>query len=385
MLGVVTIKEVVSVSIGSSARDHEVEIDLLGERFRIRREGTDGDLAKAAARFAELDGTVAALGMGGIDLFLRADGRTYYFRDAKQLTRGVTHTPVVDGSGLKGPIEGSTIDYLTERVRPGARRQEGAHDVGRRPVGHGRGAAGGGDAAGLRRSAYAVDVPIIVKKWGTLVTLIHVLTPLVVQLPFSLLYPTGGEQDKQPKRNPSMERLYDWADVIAGDWLYVRKFMPDDMRGKWIITNTTTAATSSSRAARGVELLVTSTPRLDGRSFGTNVIEATMVALDGAPASCRPSAIASCWTRSDLCRTSLGCSAIPRQARECCDSEGSRHLFCCSSDPIGQRVSRACQWRFGSYGASIRLFRQAVGKAVRLCARCRTPPSLRRCLRPPRR
>ena len=135
------VKEVVSVSIGSSTRDHEVEIDLLGEQFRIRREGHDGDLEAAAARFAELDGTVDAFGMGGIDIYLRADGRKYFFRDAKKLIKGVHTTPVVDGSGLKGPVEGSTIDYLIERVRSGARRQEGADVLGGRPLGHDRGAA----------------------------------------------------------------------------------------------------------------------------------------------------------------------------------------------------------------------------------------------------
>ncbi len=60
------------------------------------------------------------------------------------------------------------------------------------------------------------------------------------------------------------------------------------MRGKWIITNTTTAADVELARSRGVELLVTSTPRLEGRSFGTNVIEATMVALDGAKGELSP-------------------------------------------------------------------------------------------------
>ena len=32
-------KRVVSVSIGSSKRDHRVEVDLLGERFQIERIG----------------------------------------------------------------------------------------------------------------------------------------------------------------------------------------------------------------------------------------------------------------------------------------------------------------------------------------------------------
>jgi hypothetical protein len=79
-----------------------------------------------------------------------------------------------------------------------------------------------------------------------------------------------------------MRELYEWADIVAGDWLYVRKFMPADMRGKWILTNTTTPADVAFLRERGAELLVTTTPRLGGRTFGTNVMEATMVALDGA-------------------------------------------------------------------------------------------------------
>jgi hypothetical protein len=276
------IKEVVSVSIGSSRRDHEVEIELLGEQFRIRREGTDGDLDRAAGRFAELDGAVAAMGMGGIDRFLRAAGRTYYFRDAKRLTKGVSQTPVLDGSGLKGAIEGSTIGYLAKEF--------GLDFAGKKVL-----TTSVIDRWGMAESInaahaeqvfadfeYAFDVPIFVKKWSTAVALVRMLTPIVVQLPFTLLYPTGGEQDKQPKPNRRMQELYQWADVIAGDWMYVRKFMPDDLRGTWIITNTTTPADVEFARSRGVELLVTTTPRLEGRSFGTNVIEATMVALDGA-------------------------------------------------------------------------------------------------------
>ena len=277
-----------SVSIGSSKRDHEVEIDLLGEQFRIRREGYDGDLDKAAGRFAELDGKVAALGMGGIDYFLRAAGHTYYFRDAKRLIRGVHQTPVLDGSGLKGPVEGSTIEYLRDEC--------GLEFTGKKVLmtsavdrwGMAEALQNAGTEQVFGDLQYAVDVPIIIKRWGALVTLVRILTPVVVQLPFSLLYPTGSDQDRPPKVNPRMERLYAWADIVAGDWLYVRKYMPRDMRGKWIITNTTTPDDVALMRDRGVELLVTSTPRLDGRSFGTNVMEATMVALDNATGELSP-------------------------------------------------------------------------------------------------
>jgi hypothetical protein len=282
------IKEVVSVSIGSSTRDHEVQIELLGEEFTIRREGYDGDFEKAAARFAELDGKVAAMGMGGIDGYLRADGRKYFFRDAKKLVKGVHLTPVVDGSGLKGPVEGSTIEYL--------QRVHGLDFNGKKTLmtsavdrwGMAEALENAGTEQWFGDLFYALDLPIIIKRWNSLRTLVHLLTPIVVQLPFSLLYPTGQSQDSTPKHNPKAAELYAWADIIAGDWLYVRKYMPENMGGKWIITNTTTAADVELCRSRGVELLVTSTPRLDGRSFGTNVIEATMVALDGASGELSP-------------------------------------------------------------------------------------------------
>jgi len=276
------IKEVVSVSIGSSARDHSVDIELMGEPFRISRRGTDGDLAKSEALFTELDGHVAAFGMGGIDLYLRADGRKYFFREAKKLVRGVRKTPVLDGSGLKGAVEASVVTYLRDDLGLQLRGKrvlmtsavdrwgmtEGLHNAGCEMV--------YGDLM------YGLDIPIALRSWRTLRVVVRLLMPVVRLMPFSVLYPVGSEQDKAPKHNERIESLYHWADIIAGDWQYVKKYMPEDMRGKWIITNTTTPADVELARERGVELMVTSTPRLEGRSFGTNVIEATMVALKGA-------------------------------------------------------------------------------------------------------
>lgn len=65
-------KHVVSVSIGSSKRDHKVEIELMGERILIERRGTDGSLAQAGRMIQELDGKVDAIGLGGMDLYIFA-------------------------------------------------------------------------------------------------------------------------------------------------------------------------------------------------------------------------------------------------------------------------------------------------------------------------
>ena len=57
--------------------------------------------------------------------------------------------------------------------------------------------------------------------------------------------------------------------------------MPDDLTGKVIATNTTTSEDVETFRKAGVKYLVTTTPALEGRSFGTNMMEAALVAVSG--------------------------------------------------------------------------------------------------------
>jgi hypothetical protein len=103
---------VVSVSLGSSSRDHVARTTILGRQFEIERRGVDGDFEGARRLISELDGQVAAIGLGGIDLYLQAGRRRYILRDAQKLARAARATPVVDGSGLKDTLERETVKYL---------------------------------------------------------------------------------------------------------------------------------------------------------------------------------------------------------------------------------------------------------------------------------
>lgn len=276
------IKEVVSVSIGSSRRDHVVEVELFGQPFRIRREGTDGDLGRAEKRLRELDGTVDAFGLGGIDLFLHAAGRDYYFREARRFRDAVTQTPLVDGSGLKGAVEGAVVAHMQQAL--------GLELAGKRVLvtsavdrwGLAMALADAGCEMTYGDLLYALDIPIMIHRRSVLVRTVRMMAPIAVQLPFKWLYPAEADHESEVEQESKHAGLYRDADIIAGDYKYVRKYMPLDMSGKWVVTNTTTAEDVEFLRSRGVELLITSTPRLEGRTFGTNVIEATMIALDGA-------------------------------------------------------------------------------------------------------
>jgi hypothetical protein len=107
----------------------------------------------------------------------------------------------------------------------------------------------------------------------------HLLVPVAGRLPLRWLYPSG---ENQTVREPKFAKHFEQSDLICGDFLYIAKYAPDDLTGKTVLTNTTTEANvewlHETRAAR----LITTTPRFDGRSFGTNLTEALITAAVGA-------------------------------------------------------------------------------------------------------
>lgn len=87
---------------------------------------------------------------------------------------------------------------------------------------------------------------------------------------------------KQSQRKPQHQGYFLENDIIAGDFHFIRRFMPDKLAGKTIITNTVTAGDRKLLRNAGVRCLITTTPSLDGRSYGTNVMESLLVAASGA-------------------------------------------------------------------------------------------------------
>ena len=108
-------KQVVSISLGSSSRDHTAEIDLLGQTFLVKRIGTDGDLQKMIRFIEENDGKIDAFGLGGMDLYIQAVNRRYTLRDAQKVASAARITPILDGSGLKNTLERNVVEYLLRK------------------------------------------------------------------------------------------------------------------------------------------------------------------------------------------------------------------------------------------------------------------------------
>ncbi len=272
-------KHIVSVSIGSSKRNSraEVYVESLGETFVLERIGTDGSWEKAIELVKELDGKVDAFGLGGADLYVYAGRRRYAFRDAERMARAAQKTPMLDGSGLKHTLERNAVRLLEPEIGWKDKKVLIPSAVDR------FGLAEALDVAGARMLygdlIFGLGLPIPLYRLSLLQKIAYLLLPIITQLPFQWLYPTGEKQEKQVQ--DWRQRYFEWADVVAGDWHFMRRFMPQNMQGKIILTNTTTPEDLEFMRKRGIAKLITTTPRLEGRSFGTNVMEGFMVAVAG--------------------------------------------------------------------------------------------------------
>lgn len=272
-------KRVVSVSIGSSARNHKAVMGFMGETIELERIGTDGDMRKAINILESLDGQVDAFGLGGISFFLYAGGRRYVLKDALRLVRGVQKTPVADGSGIKNTLEGRLVNVFQSAtgIKLSGERAIMVSAVERYAMA--QSLAEAGTHLTIGDFIFALGVPIPLNSLKSLDRVGRILLPIITYMPFQLLYPTGSSQERQVQSKAS--RYLAESRVLAGDFHYIRRYLPSEIKDKIIITNTVTDADRQMLADRGALWLVTASPNFNGRSFATNVLEALILAVAG--------------------------------------------------------------------------------------------------------
>jgi hypothetical protein len=268
----------VSVSLGSSRRDSDVTAEAGGYRFHIRRIGTDGDVKKAEALIRELDPTVDCFGLGGTDRYLVAGNRRYEVLAMGRLVRAAEHAPVVDGSGFKETLEPYLLRRLVEQGQLDLRGKETLLVSAVDRPGMARALPELGARITYGDLIFALGVPIPLHSLRAISLLGLVVLPIIRRMPISVVYPTG---DKQESSVAKYSKYFHRAQVIAGDFHFIRRFLPPNMDGRTIITNTITAEDLDLLRCAGIGRLITTTPAFGERSFGTNVMEALLVAISG--------------------------------------------------------------------------------------------------------
>lgn len=246
----------------------------------MQRRGVDGQFKQAVALLQELDGKVDAIGLGGIDIYLKSRTQTFQLKDGVRLRQAVSITPVVDGSGLKNTLERETVAHLQSSGEVNFRDKKVLMvcAMDRFGMAEALQEVGANTVYGDMIFSLNLDKPILTLE--ELEERAAKLLPEICKLPISMIYPTGKKQEViEPDELTAP--YFDEAEIIAGDFHIIRRRLPDSLAGKGILTNTVTSQDVEELKKRGVDWLVTTTPELEGRSFGTNVLEAALLAVLG--------------------------------------------------------------------------------------------------------
>jgi len=269
-------KRVVSVSLGSSKRNKRSRVTILGEDFLIERIGVDGDLDAFERMFRDLDGEVDAFGVGGADLYVWVNSKRYAFRQIERLVSGARRTPVVDGSGLKHTLERKMIFYLQENGIVKFEKERVLLMMAVDRVGMARALSEVCPHVVFGDLMFGLGIPIRLRSYKTLCVLAKIALPLITRLPFRWFYPVG---EKQEKRQPKFPWVFHEATVLAGDWHYIFRYCPEKLSNQTIITNTLRKADIDWLRGAEARRAITSTPNIEGETFGTNVMEGVLVTL----------------------------------------------------------------------------------------------------------
>lgn len=271
-------KHVMSISLGSTKRNFCTQANIAGQICYLERIGTNGDVKAMKELFHYYAGMVDAFGLGGTDLYLYAGKNRYTFHQSKEIIACAGNTPVFDGSGLKNTLEPYVLDKL---------QQNGIIDLQDAEVLLVCGTDRFGMADYFYKYAkevvfgdlmFGLSLPLPIRNIKSLGILAQIIAPIITKMPVRWFYPVGTKQDQQQTR---FAKYFLSADIIAGDFHFIRRYMPDELPGKIIITNTVTDSDKELLRAAKAKLLVTTTPNFNGRSFGTNLLEAALFATKG--------------------------------------------------------------------------------------------------------
>lgn len=270
-------KTVISLSLGSSSRDMAVHTDFRGCTFDIERIGVDGHLDKLEDAIRTYAEKVDVITLGGIDIHFSLTDRRYMFRDAAKLLKVSPQTSIVDGESFKTwvepyffqkvfdqgflspdskvffPLAANRLSLVQSMMKSGFHNfvfGDLIYDIGFPPI--------------PLRSLKAYE------RCGRLAG------SLITQLPFSWIYPVGEKQHNQQIKRLD---LFEDADIIAGDFHNIYRYMPPSLKDKTIITNTVTPSDLKMLRGRNLKCLITFSQSHNGRTFGSNVMDGVITAF----------------------------------------------------------------------------------------------------------
>lgn len=266
---------VVSVSLGTTRRDFQEELELPLGKVVVERVGCHGSFTRAAQVLSSLDGKVAALGLAGANL-------DYYIGDhripcpaGRRLASQVLKTPLVDGSGWKQAVEPLAVEVLQNQgITLAGKTALVVSVLDRYWLAEALSRAGCKVLAG--DPLFGLKLPLVLPL-SLFARIARWTMPALSHLPLSFLYPLGPAQEKAGRTWNSFARH---VDIIAGNWHFIRRYLlPCLSKDKILITSGTNGEDLRFLKQQGIKWVVSTTPLWKVGCPSANAVEAALVAL----------------------------------------------------------------------------------------------------------
>ncbi len=272
------------VVIHSGEGSGTADYTFMGQALLVRRACCGGDPERARALIQQYDGQVDAIALEGMPASLELGPARRSHEIGATLAPVARQTTVVDGSGIRAGLERWGV-ILADRAQPGIFAQKRVLMV------PGLNHTGLAEALERRASDLRYADPVIYFNLPS-VPLVGSRTTLqqAAGLTLDQLKDAAFERLQPPSNGttaPSSDDIFDWPDILAGDIGAIRRYAPPELKRKTVVVEWATEEDLADLRQRGVNIVITMMPALDGRGelgrWSAATIEAVMAALRSEP------------------------------------------------------------------------------------------------------
>lgn len=272
-------KQIVSISLGSSRADYDFTTQFLGQPFRIRRFGADHDMDKALGLVARWQRECDAIGLGLVSDHLLVGTRRLEDPATARLERAATDVPVTTGARLRS--------FLDEWAVRNVQARQGQYFTNSRVL----------FLSGLtnyriaqvlseytRNMQFAdpvmqLGVPKLLGSLGELEAYAALTAPVQRFIPRVSM--DAVAELRAVWTRTCLRSAMRSATVVVAPYWDLEPFTAEQLRGKVVLTSAVPEDAVGRFLAQGVGVVVDRTPQVLERVVGLNVLEAMiMAALD---------------------------------------------------------------------------------------------------------
>ncbi len=253
-------KKIVSISLGKAERDYEFTGSFLGKKFQIKRVGCDGNIDLVRKRIKEYDGQADVIGLGGISAYFKIGNTVHIHQEAQSLIKLAKKTPIADGRGLKSILQGWTIRSINQRLKDLFNYENVLF------------------LSGIAQYEMVQVMQEYTNNFSFCDPLIHFNTPytldsvnaleyyaaasmpVLTRMPYSWFYPKGWDGDQW--KPLLLSKPFEKAEVIVGDYTYIRHYTPSMLPNKIVVTDSVDDAAIALLKKRGVRTIISTVPDL---------------------------------------------------------------------------------------------------------------------------